>query len=124
MPRGINALVPGWHICGPQSASDLTQLSQCPDLDLPDSFARHPKMQSDLPERLYPAVLQAGLALLEEIKRVPAELAAEHPKSARAVAEAASDRLGGERFDKASAEGLVLALGRGLGFEEEPGFWR
>ena len=64
-------------------------------------------------------VEEAGLPA----KRVLAELAAEHPKSARAVAEAASDLVGGEVFDEKSAQGLVLALGRGMGFEEEAGFF-
>jgi hypothetical protein len=64
----------------------------------------------------------AGLALAEEIKRLVAELAAQDTKSAGAITEAPGDLLRGEIFDEKCAQGLILALGRRLGFEEEPGF--
>jgi hypothetical protein len=59
--------------------------------------------------------------LAEEIKGLAAELAAQNSKGAWAVAEAAGDLARGEVFDEKSAQGLVLALGRRLGFEEEAG---
>jgi len=52
-----------------------------------------------------------GFAVAEELKGLATELAAKHAKSAWAVAEAASDFVGGEGFDEKGAEGLVLALG-------------
>jgi hypothetical protein len=64
----------------------------------------------------------AGLALAEEIKGLAAELAAQDSKGARAVAEPAGDLARGEVFDEKSAQGLVLALGYRLGFEEEASF--
>src|SRR5207244_9418710 len=65
--------------------------------------------------------LGTGLALAEEIKGLAAELAAQNSKGAWAVAEAAGDLARGEVFDEKSAQGLVLALGRRWGFEEEAG---
>jgi len=67
-------------------------------------------------------VFWAGLALAEEIKGLATELATEYAKGTRAVAEATSDLLRGELLDEESAQGLILALGCGLRFEEEAGF--
>jgi hypothetical protein len=64
----------------------------------------------------------AGFALAEELKGLATELAAQNAKGAGAVAEAVGDLVGGEVFDEKSAQGLVLALGRRLGFQEETGF--
>jgi hypothetical protein len=63
----------------------------------------------------------SGLALAKEIKGLAAELAAQNAEGAWGVAEAPGGLMGGEALDKESAQGLVLALGRGLGFEEEAG---
>ena len=45
-------------------------------------------------------------------------------KRALGVAKAAGDVRRGGAFDKVGAEGRVLALGGGSGFEEEAGLWR
>lgn len=63
-----------------------------------------------------------GLALAEEIEGLAAELAAQDSKGARAVAEPAGDLVRGEVFDEKSAQGLVLALGYRLRFEEKASF--
>jgi hypothetical protein len=63
----------------------------------------------------------SGLALAEEIKGLAAELAAQDAEGPWGVAEAPSGFLGGEVLDEESAQGLVLALRRRLGFEEEAG---
>ncbi len=65
----------------------------------------------------------AGPALAEEVEGLVPELAAENAKGPRRVAEAAGDLAGGKLFEEKSAQGFVLALGGGLRFKEEPGFF-
>jgi hypothetical protein len=60
--------------------------------------------------------------LAEEVHGLVAELPAQDAEGSGGVTEAASDFVGGEFFDKIGAEGFVLALGRGLGCEEEASF--
>jgi hypothetical protein len=48
-----------------------------------------------------------------------AELVAEDTESARGIAEAASDLVGGEVISEEGAEGFVLAMEGALGGEEE-----
>jgi len=69
-------------------------------------------------------MLGAGLGLLEKggtFVGVMAELVAEDAQGIVGVAEAASDLWAGQLLDEKGTQGLVLALGRGLGAEEEPG---
>ena len=68
--------------------------------------------------------LGAGLALAEEIKVLTAELATENPESSWGIGETAGDLLGREAFEEEGAQGLVLAVGGRLGFEEESGLRR
>ena len=69
-------------------------------------------------------VFGAGFALPEEVKEPMAEVAAQDAEGPWGIAEAVGDLVGGELFEEIGAERLVLPVGRGLGFEEEPGFFR
>jgi hypothetical protein len=64
------------------------------------------------------------LAQAEEVGRLVAELVAQDAEGTRGIAEAPGDFVGGEMLDEIGAQRLVLALGGGVGFEEEPGFLR
>ena len=64
----------------------------------------------------------AMLEFPEEVGLGATEMMAQDAKRAWSVAKAAGDVSRGKTFDKVGPEGLVLALGSGGGFEEEPGF--
>jgi hypothetical protein len=49
-------------------------------------------------------------------------MAAQDTEGTRGITEAPGDFVGGEMLDEIGAERLVLALGGGVGIEEEPGF--
>jgi len=69
-------------------------------------------------------VAGSGLGLLKEgatFVGVMAELVAEDPQGIVGVAEAAGDLGAGQLLDEEGAQGLVLALERGLRAEEEFG---
>jgi hypothetical protein len=64
----------------------------------------------------------AMLEFPEEVGLGAAEMMAQDAERAGRIAKAARDVRRGQTFDEVGAEGLVLALGGGSGFEEEAGF--
>jgi len=68
--------------------------------------------------------MRAALELPEEFGFGTAEMMTQDAKRALGVAKAPGDVCRGGAFDKLGAEGLVLALGRGSGFEKEAGLGR
>ena len=64
----------------------------------------------------------AGLEIAEELGFGAAEMVGQDAEGAGSVAEALGDFIGGESVDEVGAEGFVLALGGGSGFEEEAPF--
>jgi hypothetical protein len=66
--------------------------------------------------------LGSGPAWAKEVERLAAELTTEHAEGSWGVAKEVGDLVGREVLDKISAQGFVLPLGGGLGFEEEPNF--
>jgi hypothetical protein len=65
--------------------------------------------------------MRAALELAEEFGFATAEMMTQDAKRALGVAKAAGDVRRGGAFDKVGAEGVVLALGGGSGFEKEAG---
>ena len=65
--------------------------------------------------------MRAVLEFAEEVGLGAAEMMTQDAKRAWSVAKAAGDVSRGKTFDEVGAEGLVLALGGGGGFEEEAG---
>ena len=63
--------------------------------------------------------MRAVLEFPEEVGLGAAEMMTQDAKRTRGVAKTAGDVSGGKALDEISAEGFVLALGRGSGFEEE-----
>ena len=68
--------------------------------------------------------MRAVLELTEEVGLGAAEMMTQDAKRAWGVAKTAGDVSRGNTFDEVGAEGLVLALGGGGRFEEEPGLDR
>jgi hypothetical protein len=64
--------------------------------------------------------MRAVLQLTKEVGLGAAEMMTQDAKRAWGVAKALGDVGRGETFDEVGTEGLVLALGGGGGFEEEP----
>ena len=62
------------------------------------------------------------LELAEEVGLLLAEMMTQDAKRTGALAKTAGDASRGQTLDEIGPEGLVLALGRGSGFEEEAGF--
>jgi hypothetical protein len=67
--------------------------------------------------------MRAVLELTEEVGLGAAEMMTQNAKRAWGVAKALGNVSRGTPFDEVGAEGLVLALSGGGGFEEEPGLW-
>jgi hypothetical protein len=65
--------------------------------------------------------MRAVLEFTEEVGLGAAEVMTEDAKGAWSVAKAPGDVSRGDVFHEVGAEGLVLALGGGSGFEEEAG---
>ena len=63
----------------------------------------------------------AVLEFTEEVGLRPAEMMTQDAKGTWGVGKTAGDVSRGEALDEIGAEGLVLALGGGGGFEEEAG---
>ena len=64
--------------------------------------------------------MRAVLEFAEEVGLGAAEMMAQDAERTCGVAKTAGDVSNGKTFDEIGAEGLVLALGSGGGFEEEP----
>ena len=64
---------------------------------------------------------RTGLEVEEEIGMIAAEVTAQDAEGAGSVAKSFGGLLGREALDKEGAESLVLAVGRGSGFEKEAG---
>ena len=72
---------------------------------------------------LFGSRLGAGPELTEEVGLVLAKVVAKHAEGARRIAEVFGDQWGREALDEVGAQGLVLALSGGSGFEKEFRFW-
>ena len=64
-----------------------------------------------------------GLEVAEEIGLRAAEMVAEDAEGTGGIAESLRDELGRDALHEVGAEGLVLAVGRGGGFQEEAAFF-